>query len=143
MVNEKGSLTFLKTDAQCFFQLQLTVWNQTTNGAKGTIFQVSSLNEYQIDVISDEAPGLKTYNCRIVGFTMRNRPDYYDYKGFVNYDKETNQAKLVEVDTIKIDYSEDGKAGVTSINVCDIRDIRLTYAPGQDFEVIRDIKDFR
>ncbi len=140
MVNEKGSLTFLKTDAQCFFQLQLTVWNQTTNGAKGTIFQISSNNEYQIDVISDEAPGLKTYNCRIVGFTMRNRPDY---KGFVNYDKETNQAKLAEVDTIKIDYSEDGKAGVTSINVCDIRDIRLTYAPGQDFEVIRDIKDFR
>lgn len=140
MVNEKGSLTFLKCEGQCFFQLQLNVWNQTTKGAKATIYQVSSLNEYQITTVSDEEPGLKTYNCRIVGFTMRNVPEY---TGFVNYDKKTNQAKLAEVDTIKIDYSEDGVANVTSLSVCDIRDIKLISAPGQDFEVIRDIEDFK
>ena len=137
---ESANITFLKTEAQCSFQLQLTIYNQTIKGAKAAVYQISSENEYQITVVSDEAPGLKTYNCRIIGFTMRNVPDC---KGFVNYDKKTNQAKLSEVDTIKIDYSEDDCSQVTSINVDDIRDIKVTYAPGQDFERILDIKDFK
>lgn len=140
MSNSSPNITFLKTEAACFFQLQINVYNQTPLGAKCTEYQISSRNEYKITVISDEAPGLKTYDCRIVGFTMRNMPDH---KGFVNYDKKTNQAKLSQVDTIKIDYSEEGNACMRSINVDDIRDIQITYAPGQDFEVIRDIKDFK
>lgn len=135
-----GNLTFLKCDAECFFQLRLTIYNQTIKGAKASVYDISSLNEYQITVVSDEEPGLKTYNCRVIGFTTRNVPDY---KGFVNYDKKTNQAKLSEVDTIKIDYSENDVSQVTSISVDDIRDIKVTYAPGQDFERIVDIKDFK
>lgn len=131
-------LTFLKTEARMFFNLQITVTNQTPSGPKNTVHNIQPNYEYLITVVEDS--GLNTYRCRIIGFTVRNE---LDEKAFVNYDSQNSQDKLHQVDTVKIDYSADGRSGVKSISVDSIRDISLFKAPGLDFDEVNKIEDFR
>lgn len=132
-------LTFLKTEAKMLFVLQITISNQTPNGPVQDVYTIDNRYEYMITVLDHEL-GLRTYRCRVIGFTVRNE---LDEKAFVNYDSQNSQDKLHQVDTIKIDYSADGKSGIRSVCVEDIRDIVLYKAPGMDFERLDKIEDFK
>lgn len=130
-------ITFLNCEGEAYFQLRLKIRNQTQNGLKVDIIPIDSNSEYKISVFEDDK-GLNTYNCRIIGFTIGNKPDS---KSFVNFDKKGNVEKFCIVDTIKIDYSEEGESNVKTINVSDIRSI---YKYESDaFEDMTEIKTFR
>ena len=130
-------ITFLKTDAKAFFQLRLSISNQGEKGMDTKSFDINSKYDYKISYV-DENNNYSSILCRIIGFTLSNRPDP---KSFVNYDIKGNCEKYCCVDTIKVDCSEDGHSSVRTINVRDIRDI-VSYG-GNDFEDVTKIKEFR
>ena len=131
------STTFLNCVGEAYFNLRLVVRNQDKDGLKETSIDVKSNCTYKITVADNEY-GINTYDCRIVGFTIANKPDN---RSLVNYDKKGNIAKYCEVDTIKIDCSEDGRSEVRSINVADIRSIEEFSTDGiQDVTTIENFK---
>ena len=130
-------ITFLDCVGEAYFQLRLKVRNQTPNGLKEDIIPIDSKREYKMTVFDSEC-GLNTYNCKIIGFTMANKPDT---KSFVNFDKEGNVEKFCVVDTLTIDYSEQECSNIKTINVSDIRFIHEYRT--DIFENIVDIQNFK
>lgn len=130
-------ITFLNCEGEAYFSLRIKIKNQGEKGIIESVFDIDSKKEYKISIF-DEGAGLITYNCRIVGFTMANKPDP---KSFVNFDKKGNVEKFCVVDTLKIDYSEEESSGIKSINVSDIR--KITEYDNTVFEDMRHIDNFR
>ena len=130
-------ITFLDCVGEAYFQLRLKIRNQTPNGLKEDIISINSNSEYKISVFENEN-GYNTYNCKIVGFTMANKPDP---KSFVNFDKKGNVEKFCVVDTLKIDYSENECSNVKTINVTDISSIHEYKT--DVFEDITTVENFR
>lgn len=130
-------ITFLSCEGEAYFSLRIKIKNQGPKGNIEQIYPIDSAKEYKISVFETDK-GLNTYNCRIVGFTMANKPDP---KSFVNFDKKGNVEKFCVVDTLKIDYSEEETSNIKSINVSDIRSIEVY--DNTVFEDMRSIEDFR
>lgn len=130
-------ITFLSCEGEAYFSLRIKIKNQGPKGVKEAIFPIDSKKQYKISVFENDK-GFNTYNCRVVGFTMANKPDP---KSFVNFDKKGNVEKFCVVDTLKIDYSEEEISNVKSINVSDIRFIEVY--DNTVFEDMRQITDFR
>lgn len=129
--------TFLNCVGEAYFQLKLVLKYQEKDGLKTQEVFVNSKNDYKISV-ADNDYGITTYNCRIVGFTLANKPDS---RSLVNYDKDGNVARFCEVDTIKIDCSEEGSSMVKTVNVTDIRFLEEYSTSG--FEDMTTIQNFR
>lgn len=130
-------ITFLSCEGEAYFSFRIKIKNQGPKGNIEQIYPIDSAKEYKISVFETDK-GLNTYNCRIVGFTMANKPDP---KSFVNFDKKGNVEKFCVVDTLKIDYSEEETSNIKSINVSDIRSIEVY--DNTVFEDMRSIEDFR
>ena len=130
-------ITFLNCECDSFFSIRIKIKNQGEKGIIESLFDIDSKKEYKISIF-DEGAGFVTYNCRVVGFTMANKPDP---KSFVNFDKKGNVEKFCVVDTLKIDYSEEESSGIKSINVSDIR--KITEYDNTVFEDMRHIDNFR
>lgn len=130
--------TFLNCKGEAYFQLKLVLRYQEREGLKVQEVFVNSKNDYKITVADNEY-GVCTYNCKIVGFTLANKPDP---RSLVNYDKEGNSAGYCEVDTIKIDCSEAGSSMVKTINICDIRFIEEFTTEGFEY-ITNHVENFR
>lgn len=126
-------ITFLSCNAKVKFQLLLDIQYQDKEGRKGKQLEIDSDTQYKISV-ADNDYGLITYNCRVTGYTINagNTP-----AAIVN-----RRTKPMAVDTLTIDYSENGESNVTSINVSDIRYIEAYSTSGLD-EINSKIPDFK
>lgn len=122
-------ISFLTCNAKAVLKLILEVSYQDKDRICTQAFEVATDKVYKITV-ADATAGLRTYNCRIVGYTMCSTDEVLE---FVNpYTKPT------VVDTLKIDYSENNLSKTTSINVCDIRYIEELSTSGFD-EIVNPI----
>lgn len=126
-------VTFLSCDAKVKYQLQLDVDYQSDKGKETKSIIVDSDTEYKLS-IADNEYGLVTYNCRITGFTMQ--------AGSYTPAIVNRKTKLPKVDTLTIDYSEDGESHVRTINVADIRYIEAYTTKGM-YELSPKIPDFK
>jgi hypothetical protein len=127
-------VSFLTCNAKAVLRLILEVSYQKKDKIATQTFYVSSDKVYKITV-ADNMTGLRTYNCRITGYTMCTTEEVLS---FVN-----QNTKPTVVDTLKIDYSEDNISKTTSINVCDIRYIEELSTSGFDEIVNREVPTFR
>lgn len=127
-------ISFLTCNAKAVLNLVLEVSYQEKDKIATQTFYVSSDKVYKITV-ADNMTGLRTYNCRIIGYTMCTTEEVLS---FVN-----QNTKPTVVDTLKIDYSEDNISKTTSINVCDIRYIEELSTSGFDEIENREVPTFR
>lgn len=116
-------ISFLTCNAKAVLKLILEVSYQDKDRICTQTFEVATDKVYKITV-ADATAGLRTYNCRIVGYTMCSTDEVLE---FVN-----PYTKPSVVDTLKIDYSENNLSKTTSINVCDIRYIEELSTSGFD-----------
>lgn len=116
-------ISFLTCNAKAVLKLILEVSYQDKDKIRTQTFEVATDKVYKITV-ADATAGLRTYNCRITGYTMCTADEVLS---FVN-----PKTKPMVVDTLKIDYSEDNISQTTAINVCDIRYIEEMMTAGFD-----------
>lgn len=126
-------ISFLTCNAKAILKLVLEISYQKKNAIGKQIIEVDSDKIYKITV-ADNMTGLRTYNCRIIGYTMCSAEEVLTY---VN-----NHTKPTVVDTLKIDYSDDNQSGVTNINVADIRYIEVINNYGLDEIINREVPTF-
>lgn len=126
-------ITFLSCNANIKFQLQITIKYQDDSGVGENTLDIDSDTEYKISV-ADNDYGLKTYNCRITGYTIS---PYKLYGSYAN-----PNMPITSVDTLTIDYSENGKSNVKVINVSDIRNLEAHSSKGFE-EIVNDIPEFK
>ena len=127
-------VSFLTCTAKAVLKLILEISYQAKDKIVNQVIEVGTDKIYKITV-ADNMTGLRTYNCRITGYTMCNTDEVLS---FVN-----QNTKPTVVDTLKIDYSEDNVSRTTSINVADIRYIEELSVSGFDEIVNRDVPTFR
>ena len=127
-------ISFLTCNAKATLRLIIELSYQEKDKIAKQTFEVDNATIYKITV-ADNMTGLRTYNCRITGYTMCNTDEVLS---FVN-----QNTKPTVVDTLKIDYSEDNVSRTTSINVADIRYIEDLYVSGFDEIVNREVPTFR
>ena len=142
-------ITFLDCNAQIDLLLNIKISFLGPNGYNELEFKISSDINYIITSVetNENTSCLKTYNCKIIGFHIS---DNEIPTSFVNIDNiEVNDRKLwcpkeLNVDYIKIDYSEEGKSQTKCINITDIRDIkeRNYYCGCNGIEIIDKIENF-
>lgn len=132
-----SATTFLECNGEAYFTMRLVVKNQGENGVEESIIPIDSSKSYKI-VVFDQSKGLITYDCKITGFTMANKPDA---RSFVNFDIDGNVQDFWVVDTLKLDCSETEHSKVVTINISDIRSV--TCYDNTVFEDVRKIEQFR
>lgn len=127
-------ISFLTCNAKAVLRLVIEVSYQRSDKIAKQTFEVDSDTIYKITV-ADNMTGLRTYVCRITGYTMCTTEEVLS---FVN-----QNTKPTVVDTLKIDYSEDNVSRTTSINVGDIRYIEELSTSGFDEIVNREVPTFK
>ena len=127
-------ISFLTCNAKAVLRLVIEVSYQRNDKIAKQTFEVGSDTIYKITV-ADNMTGLRTYVCRITGYTMCTTEEVLS---FVN-----QNTKPTVVDTLKIDYSEDNVSRTTSINVGDIRYIEELSTSGFDEIVNREVPTFK
>lgn len=127
-------ISFLTCNAKAVLRLVIEVSYQRSDKIAKQTFEVGSDTIYKITV-ADNMTGLRTYVCRITGYTMCTTEEVLS---FVN-----QNTKPTVVDTLKIDYSEDNVSRTTSINVGDIRYIEELSTSGFDEIVNREVPTFK
>ena len=142
-------ITFLDCNAQIDLLLNIKISFLGPNGYNELEFKISSDINYIITSVetNGNTSCLKTYDCKIIGFHIS---DNEIPTSFVNIDNiEVNDRKLwclkeLNVDYIKIDYSEEGKSQTKCINITDIRDIkeRNYYGGCNGIEIVDKIENF-
>ena len=128
-------ISFLSCNAKAVLKLVLEVSYQRKNAIAKQVLQVDSDKIYKITV-ADNMTGLRTYNCRIIGYTMCNTDEVLTC--YANDDTTPTV-----VDTLKIDYSDDNKSCVTNINVADIRYIEEIYTGGIEVIFDKEVPTFK
>lgn len=128
-------ISFLSCNAKAVLKLVLEVSYQRKDRIAKQVLQVDSDKIYKITV-ADNMTGLRTYNCRIIGYTMCNTDEVLTC--YANDDTTPTV-----VDTLKIDYSDDNKSCVTNINVADIRYIEEIYTGGIEVIFDKDVPTFK
>ena len=127
-------ISFLTCNAKAILRLVIEVSYQRSDKIAKQTFEVGSDTIYKITV-ADNMTGLRTYVCRITGYTMCTTEEVLS---FVNQNTQPTV-----VDTLKIDYSEDNVSRTTSINVGDIRYIEELSTSGFDEIVNREVPTFK
>jgi hypothetical protein len=127
-------ISFLTCNAKAVLRLVIEVSYQRSDKIAKQTFEVGSDTIYKITV-ADNMTGLRTYVCRITGYTMCTTEEVLS---FVNQNTQPTV-----VDTLKIDYSEDNVSRTTSINVGDIRYIEELSTSGFDDIVNREVPTFK
>lgn len=127
-------ISFLTCNAKAVLHLVIEVSYQRSDKIAKQTFEVGSDTIYKITV-ADNMTGLRTYVCRITGYTMCTTEEVLS---FVNQNTQPTV-----VDTLKIDYSEDNVSRTTSINVGDIRYIEELSTSGFDEIVNREVPTFK
>jgi hypothetical protein len=127
-------ISFLTCNAKAVLRLVIEVSYQRSDKIAKQTFEVGSDTIYKITV-ADNMTGLRTYVCRITGYTMCTTEEVLS---FVNQNTQPTV-----VDTLKIDYSEDNVSRTTSINVGDIRYIEELSTSGFDEIVNREVPTFK
>lgn len=127
-------ISFLTCKAEAVLHLDLTVSYQTKDKIATHTYHINGDTVYKITV-ADNMTGLRTYVCRITGYTMCSTEETLS---FVN-----PFTKPTVVDTLRIDYSEDNVSRTAAINVCDIRYIEELYTSGLDEIVNREVPTFK
>lgn len=127
-------ISFLTCNAKAVLRLVIEVSYQRSDKIAKQTFEVDSDTIYKITV-ADNMTGLRTYVCRITGYTMCTTEEVLS---FVNQNTQPTV-----VDTLKIDYSEDNVSRTTSINVGDIRYIEELSTSGFDEIVNREVPTFK
>lgn len=127
-------ISFLTCNAKAVLRLILEINYQEKNRIINKSFEVDNKTIYKITV-ADNMAGLRTYNGRIIGYTMCPEEEVLS---FVN-----SNTKPTVVDTIKIDYSDEQSSHTTSINVSDIRYIEELSTSGFDEIINRQIDTFK
>lgn len=128
-------LNFLSCDAQSVSKLMIDISFQDKNTIRHKKFEVDTSTIYKITV-ADNMTGLKTYNCRIIGYSMCPTEEVLCFVS-------TKQQTPIVVDTIKIDYSDNNVSKQTSINVSDIRNIEEMSTSGFDEITNREVPTFK
>ena len=127
-------ISFLTCNAKAVLHLVIEVSYQRSDKIAKQTFEVDSDTIYKITV-ADNMTGLRTYICRITGYTMCTAEEVLS---FVN-----QNTKPTVVDTLKIDYSEDNVSRTASINVGDIRYIEELSTSGFDEIVNSEVPSFK
>lgn len=127
-------ISFLTCNAKAILRLIIELSYQEKDKIAKQTFEVDNATIYKITV-ADNMSGLRTYVCRITGYTMCTTEEVLS---FVNQNTQPTV-----VDTLKIDYSEDNISKTASINVGDIRYIEELSTSGFDEIVNRPIPTFK
>ena len=139
-VNDKNKTigTFLSCDGFVYPVAKLVLKYQGKQGLTTQEVWVDGRKEYKISVVDNEM-GLTTYDCRITGFSLSRK----HLSMFINFGNNGDPEEPYTLDTIHIDYSENGHSQWKSINISDIRMIEEFNTEG--FEDITDstIETFR
>lgn len=134
-------ITFLDCNAQVDLLLNIKISFLGPNGYDELEFKISSDINYIITAVetNGNTSCLKTYDCKIIGFHISDKEIP---TSFVNANNNTEME--VNVDYIKIDYSEEGRSQTKCINTTDIRDIkeRNHYGGYNEIEIVDKIENF-
>ena len=143
-------ITFLKCDAQASLLLTITI---SRSDDTQMIFNITHDLDYEITAVetNGNTSCLKTYDCKIIGFHISDKEIPTSFVNVNNTEAEVNGIKYkilypkeLNVDYIKIDYSEEGRSQTKCINITDIRDIkeRNHYGGYNEIEKIDKIENF-
>ena len=146
-------ITFLDCNAQVDLLLNIKISFLGPNGYNELEFKISSDINYIITSVetNGNTSCLKTYDCKIIGFHVSDNEIPTSFVNVNNTETEVNGIKYkisypkeLNVDYIKIDYSEEGMSQTKYINITDIRDIkeRNHYGDYNEIEIVDKIENF-